>query len=169
MNSIFVGGLSYHVRVFGPHLGDKVRDSGLDEAFGVLEVSKHHFEMTTWQSFKSEYDYLKVMWYHGKATVGIWLRYYPTGLWKYLLSFYLNSQLCWRERERIKSPCLRAFRISRQRLFWHIAYILLQDTPWWTVFKNHNFKFQRFFCFWKKFESSKMRLKCVFRPMKCPK
>ena len=37
-------------------------------------------------------------WYHGKTTVGIWVRYYTTGLWKYLLSFYLNSQLCWRER-----------------------------------------------------------------------
>ena len=47
----------------------------------------------------------------------------------------------------LKSSCLRALRISRQRLFWHIAHILPQDTLWWTVFKNHDFKFQRFFIF----------------------
>ena len=52
--------------------------------------------------------------------------------------------------EIFKSSCLRALRISRQRLFWHIAHILPQDTLWWTVFKNHDFKFQRFFIFEKK-------------------
>ena len=30
----------------------------------------------------------------------------------------------------IKSSCLRVLRISRQRLFWHIAHILPQDTLW---------------------------------------
>ena len=68
-----------------------------------------------------------------------------------------------------KSSCRRALRIARQRLFWHIAHILPQDTLWWIVFKNHNFKFQRFFVFEKKFESMKMRPKCVFRPVECPK
>ena len=46
-----------------------------------------------------------------------------------------------------KSSCLRALRILRQRPFWHIVHNLPQDTLWWTIFKNDNFKFQRFFIF----------------------
>ena len=47
MNRVFVGELSLHFRVSIPHCGDKVTDSGLDEAVRVLEVSKHHLELIT--------------------------------------------------------------------------------------------------------------------------
>jgi len=47
VKSVFVSGLSIHFRVFGPHWGDKVRNSGHDKGVGVLEVGKHHLDMLT--------------------------------------------------------------------------------------------------------------------------
>ena len=41
VNSIFVGGLSLHFRVFRSRCGDKVRDSGHDEAVGEREFNYH--------------------------------------------------------------------------------------------------------------------------------
>ena len=56
----------------------------------------------------------------------------------------------------LKSSCLRALRISRQRLFWHIAHILPQDTLWWLVSKNMILSFSVFFIF----EKNSKVLKC---------
>ena len=49
MNNIFVGGLSLLFKVFRPHWGDNVRNSGLDEGVGVFEVSKYHLVMLTFR------------------------------------------------------------------------------------------------------------------------
>lgn len=68
-----------------------------------------------------------------------------------------------------KSSCPRALRILRQQPFWHIVHILPQGTLWWTIFKNHDFKFQHFFIFEKKCERLKLQSKCIFHPIECPK
>ena len=53
VNSIFVSGLNLHFRIFGPHWGDKVKNSGHDKGVGVLEVGKHHFDVLTFRLWKT--------------------------------------------------------------------------------------------------------------------